>query len=619
MGLGVHQPLRAGVGLENGHQHDAAHPDGQNGIEGGHGAAVVCNGIHRLHGGLHHLGEVGAVILRAAAQDVQQGVQIVRTVAVLQAAQQAPQLVDGLAHGVAALGHKTVQGAGRRAGGCQQVPGIGCRSVEALEQALRLVQNVFHIIRHIAEHRRQQGVRQLLQLGHQSDGVLQNGGVLPDAVGHGVQPVPQLIAAVRQALGGGCGLGPHGPGLHGDRPGPGRELIAHIVHGLGGVPQVLLNLGQLGVHVDAVQNFLRRVKGLVQGCLGLIQGGVDLAVQLGHGVQKLLAVGAVLVDIRHQVRQVLAIAAVVLARGLEGVHGLGAGAQQAPGLAQQPLNGAHGVIALQLVRQVVGSPENGVHHHVQIAFADGGFQGRHRRVGDLGGHGVFLVVFIIGDGGLAGPLRQHVVHIIREVLTDDHGGVVIPGIDAVLGLLLGVHNDPVDAGAAAQVLHHLPALVDLGAVLLGPALIQGRHGDADVAGVAVGVPVGIDIQPGVQAGQHRDGQGHRQSKEMRKQRTGVRLDDAPDVPHTFLPLPKTDSAPGRGVLTVYRLLYYTLSKFPPFFCIFQDLFISSGRSRTISSGSGAVTVRRRRVTGWVSSSRWECRAGRGIRVRSSVP
>ena len=66
---------------------------------------------------------------------------------------------------------------------------------------------------------------------------------------------------------------------------------------------------------------------------------------------------------------------------------------------------------------------------------------------------------------------------------------------------------------------------------------------------------------------------------------------------------------------------YTIasSKFPPFFCIFQDLFISSGRSRAISSGSGAVTVRRRRVTGWVSSSRWECRAGRGIRVRSSVP
>ena len=36
VGLGVHQPLQAGVGLENGHQHDAAHPDGQNGIEGGH-------------------------------------------------------------------------------------------------------------------------------------------------------------------------------------------------------------------------------------------------------------------------------------------------------------------------------------------------------------------------------------------------------------------------------------------------------------------------------------------------------------------------------------------------------------------------------------------------------
>ena len=238
------------------------------------------------------------------------------------------------------------------------------------------------------------------------------------------------------------------------------------------------------------------------------------------------------------------------------------------GLAQQALDGAHRVLLAQLLGQVVGPPEDGVHHHVQIALADGGFQGRHRRVGDLGGHGVLFIVFVISNGGLAGPLRQHVVHVIGEVLVNDHGGVVVPGIDALLGLLLGVHNDPVDAGAAAQVLHHLPALVDLGAVLLGPALIQGRHGDADVAGVAVGVPVGIDVQPGVQAGQHRDGQGHRQGKEMRKQRTGVRLDDAPDVPHTFLPLPKTDSAPGRGVLTVYRLLYYTLSKFQ-FFAFFK--------------------------------------------------
>ena len=176
---------------------------------------------------------------------------------------------------------------------------------------------------------------------------------------------------------------------------------------------------------------------------------------------------------------------------------------------------------------------------------------------------------------------------------------------------------PADVAAMREAVK--TGVIDMLAVLIGIALVQRRHRDGYPPGVAVGVPVGIDIQPGVQAGQHRDGQGHRQSKEMRKQRTGVRLDDAPDVPHTFLPLPKTDSAPGRGVLTVYRLLYYTLSKFPPFFCIFQDLFISSGRSRTISSGSGAVTVRRRRVTGWVSSSRWECRAGRGIRVRSSVP
>ena len=198
--------------------------------------------------------------------------------------------------------------------------------MEALEQVLGLIQHVLHVVDHVVKHRGQQGIRQLLQLGRQGDGILQQGGILLQPIGQGVQPVPQLIAAVGQALGGSRRLGPHGPGLHRHGLGPLHEPVAHVAHGLGGIPEVLLNLRQLGVHVDAVEELLRRVKGLVQGGLGLVQGLVDLPVQLGHGVQNLLAVGPVLVDVGDQVRQVLAIAAVVLACGLEGVDGFGTGA-----------------------------------------------------------------------------------------------------------------------------------------------------------------------------------------------------------------------------------------------------------------------------------------------------
>ena len=36
-GLGGNKAVRPGVGLDDGHQYHAAHPDGQHRIEGGHG------------------------------------------------------------------------------------------------------------------------------------------------------------------------------------------------------------------------------------------------------------------------------------------------------------------------------------------------------------------------------------------------------------------------------------------------------------------------------------------------------------------------------------------------------------------------------------------------------
>ena len=47
---------------------------------------------------------------------------------------------------------------------------------------------------------------------------------------------------------------------------------------------------------------------------------------------------------------------------------------------------------------------------IGLGGADGGFQGRHRRVGDLGGHGVLLGVFVVGDGRLTGPVLS-LIHI----------------------------------------------------------------------------------------------------------------------------------------------------------------------------------------------------------------
>ena len=255
---------------------------------------------------------------------------------------------------------------------------------------------------------------------------------------------------------------------------------------------------------------------------------------LRDGLLQLRAVGQILVDARHSVLQRLGVRlgyAAAALRRTECVHHVTAGVEQILRLIQHTSHRRLRVVGGQIGGEQVALLHDAADDHLQIVLADGTLQRLHRRVGDLRRHGVLLGVLIIRNGGLPRPVRQHPEHIPAEIPVDDHRRVVVPGLHAALSLLLGVHDDPVDAGGFPQVVHHIVALVLVHAVLVGVPLVQRSHGDGDTARVAVGVPVGVDIQPSVQAGQQRDGDHHHAGEKALTQRPQIGLEHCPNIPH----------------------------------------------------------------------------------------
>ena len=202
----------------------------------------------------------------------------------------------------------------------------------------------------------------------------------------------------------------------------------------------------------------------IQCTLHLLQRRVQRVLYGGGGIRRLLAVRQVLVDMGNGGGQRLGIGGgdtAGAAGGAEGVHHIAAPGQYILGLVQKALHRGLRIGLRQIGGQQIALLHDAADDHLQIVLADGALQRLHRRVGDLGGHGVFLGVFIVGDGGLAGPVREHPVHLAGEVLVDDHGGIVVAGVHAVHRLLLRVHDDPVDGRGGFQILLHVPALIDV--------------------------------------------------------------------------------------------------------------------------------------------------------------
>ena len=293
------------------------------------------------------------------------------------------------------------------------------------------------------------------------------------------------------------------------------------------------------------------------------------------------AVRQVLVDIGHgllQRRRILFRHAAAAAGLFEGVHHVPAGVQQILRLIQHALHRRLRVVRRQILRQQIPLLHDAADDHLQIILADGTLQRLHRRIGDLGSHSVLLGVLVVGDGRLARPVCQHPEHVPAELLVDDHRRVVVAGLHAALGLLLRIHDDPVDAGGLPQVVHHILPLVFIYAVLVGIALVQRGHRDGNTARIAVGIPVGVDIQPRVQAGQQRDGDHHHAGKEAPAQRPYIRFEHRPYISHTSSLC--AEAAPLVKILSTQTEYQFTLYRIPEEFVHTKPHFCAKKRRET---------------------------------------
>ena len=140
------------------------------------------------------------------------------------------------------------------------------------------------------------------------------------------------------------------------------------------------------------------------------------------------------------------------------------------------------------------------------------------RIGDFVGDGVGLRVLVENDGGFLVPQRGHdVVHVAGHVLFHDQRAIIGAVDDPGHRLGRVVHNDPADAGGFGDLFNRLPTVIDIRAVLCRVARIRAGQGDLDVAGVGVGIPVGVDVHPGIERRQNQHRKYDHDRKEVGKE------------------------------------------------------------------------------------------------------
>ena len=128
-----------------------------------------------------------------------------------------------------------------------------------------------------------------------------------------------------------------------------------------------------------------------------------------------------------------------------------------------------------------------------------------------------------------------------EVRGHDQGSVVFAGADALQGLLPGIHKVPAHLVVAFQTVQHHGADVQLQAQQL-IALVLAGNGYPDVGGGvrAIGVPVGENVEPGVQARDQAQAHDHHHSHHTGGKALPVGPEDSPDISHfrsSFEPFP----------------------------------------------------------------------------------
>ena len=325
------------------------------------------------------------------------------------------------------------------------------RALQAVEHALGLPGDVLDVLREVTLRGGEQVAHAVCERVDRVDAALHGGErviLALDQTGQGVKLRLQAEELFAQLLRGLLGGLRGGAGLT-------VKAVAPVGDGLSGLAQLLRGGGEGAVGggkrrlvVPTVHGRLQRLIRLLQGGVRLLQRRVDLAADLADGSCQIPGRGSVAVHGRDEIRNLLREGTVhATARAGVGIRlqRLVQREQQRVRLRQQTLRRADRIVRRQCLRQVACVAEDVSDKHLEIVLGDALLQVRGGGIGDFRRDGVLLVVFVVGDGGLARPLGEHVIHIVCKVLTDHDRGIVVTRADALDGLVLRVDNDPVDA------------------------------------------------------------------------------------------------------------------------------------------------------------------------------
>ena len=119
---------------------------------------------------------------------------------------------------------------------------------------------------------------------------------------------------------------------------------------------------------------------------------------------------------------------------------------------------------------------------------------------------------------------EHRDQVIREVLGDYDGRIVLTALDALLGVGRRINEGPAQLIVLLELIDDLVARVELAhQVVLGAPIVVG-DGNLDALGVSVRIPVCHDVVPGIQRGNNTHAEGNHQGDGVHKQPLNVALE-----------------------------------------------------------------------------------------------
>ena len=136
------------------------------------------------------------------------------------------------------------------------------------------------------------------------------------------------------------------------------------------------------------------------------------------------------------------------------------------------------------------------------------------------------------DGRAEHVLLEEVIHVICKVRLNYNGSVILAGVQIVDCLVGIIKEHKADLLVLLKLFNKLVADVYYLAVLVHIVTVITDNGNADISGLAIGIPEGINIEPSIKSGQKQYRQNNKEGEEVPRQCSEVVFENSKYITHT---------------------------------------------------------------------------------------